>query len=69
MKIIFRKWWDNGNKLFSITNYNHAWKVNGIKPSIKFQTNGAKKGIDKCLDSALIIGYTIFNYVDFNYSK
>ena len=68
MKTIFQKWWNNGNKQFSIINYKKAWKENGNKPRIKFHWNGARKGIDSCFDATLIIGYTIFNYTNFNYN-
>ena len=69
MKKIFEKWWDNGSKYFGILNYKKSWKENGNKPRIYFHTNGAKKRNpkDTCLDVKLIVGYTIFNYTDFNY--
>ena len=68
MKTIFQKWWQNGNKQFCIINYKKGWKENGNKPRIKFKWNGARKGIDSCFDATLIIGYTIFNYTNFNYN-
>ena len=69
MKKIFEKWWDNESKYFGILNYKKSWKENGNKPRIDFYTNGAKKRNpkDTCLDVHLIVGYTIFNYTDFNY--
>lgn len=69
MKKVFEKWWDNESKYFGILNYKKSWKENGNKPRICFHTNGAKKRNpkDTCLDVHLIIGYTIFNYTDFNY--
>ena len=69
MKKVFEKWWDNGSKYFGIINYKKSWKENGNKPRIDFYTNGAKKRNpkDTCLDVHLIVGYTIFNYTDFNY--
>ena len=67
MKIIYEKWWDNGNKVFQITNYKKCWKEVGNKPRINFHTNGARKRKgDKCLDISLTIGYTVFNYCNFN---
>lgn len=43
MREIYRKWWDNGNKVFQIVNYRKGWKEVGNKPHISFHTNGAKK--------------------------
>lgn len=69
MKVIFEKWWDNGNKCFGIRNLKKSWKEIGNKPRMSFFTNGAKKGNpkDTCLDIHLILGYTIINYTNFNY--
>jgi hypothetical protein len=67
MKEIYEKWWDNGNKVFQITNYKKVWKGVGNPPLFRFRTNGAKKkNGDKCLDVFLEIGYTVFNYTNFN---
>ena len=67
MKVLIEKWWDKGNKTFTIINYKEAWKENGNKPRLSFRTNGARKRKgDSCLDVQLIIGYTIINYVNFN---
>lgn len=66
MKKIFDKWWDKDTKNFSIINYKDSWN----KPRIDFHHNGAKKkNGDKCFDASLIIGYTIFNYTNFNLQK
>lgn len=63
MKIIFEKWWDKGTKVFSITNYRKAWK----KPRISFFENGGrKKKGNTCFDVQLIVGYTLFNYCNYN---
>jgi len=69
MKKVFEKWWDKDTKNFSINNYKEAWKENGNKPRLKFHTNGSKKKNEKdtCLDVSIIIGYTIFNYTNFNF--
>jgi len=69
MKTLFQRWWENGNRQFSINNYKKSWNENGNKPRIKFFTNGAKKKNkkDTCLDVTLIIGYTIINYTNFSY--
>lgn len=66
---ILEKWWNNDNKSFSIRNYKKWWKENGNKPRISLHTNGAKKNNkkDTCLDVSLIIGYTVFNYTNWNY--
>lgn len=67
MKTIFVKWWNKGNKCFSIINYKKVWKGLGISPLLRFRTNGAKKkNGDTCLDIHLEIGYTVFNYTNFN---
>lgn len=67
MKKIYEKWWDNGNKVFQITNYKKAWKAVGHPPLFRFRTNGARKeNGDNCLDVHLEIGYTVFNYTNFN---
>lgn len=67
MKKIYEKWWENGNKVFQITNYKKSWKEVGNPPLLRFRTNGARKNKgDKCLDVHLEIGYTVFNYTNFN---
>lgn len=67
MKEIFEKWWARGTKVFSITNYKKAWKENGNKPRLYLHHNGAKrKNGDTCFDISLIVGYTIFNYVNWD---
>lgn len=64
---IFEKWWAKGTKCFSIRNYKKFWKENGNKPRISFHSNGGKKkNGDKCLDVNLTVGYTIFNYTNFD---
>lgn len=70
MKIIFEKWWDKDTKYFSIINFKKSWKENGKKPRICFHHNGAKRSKgDKCFDASLIVGYTIFNYTNWNLQK
>ncbi len=67
MKAIFEKWWDNESKVFQITNYKKDWKEVGNPPLLRFRTNGAKKrNGDTCLDVHLEIGYTVFNYTNYN---
>lgn len=67
MKKIYEKWWDNGNKVFQITNYKKSWKEVGNPKLFRFRTNGAKKRKgDKCLDVHLEIGYIVINYCKFN---
>lgn len=67
MKIIFEKWWKNATKSFSIINYKKSWKEVGNPPLLRFRTNGAKKkNGDNCLDVHLEIGYTVFNYTNWN---
>lgn len=64
---IFEKWWANNTKCFGIRNYRSEWKKIGNRPRISFNTNNAKKkNGDICLDISIIIGYTIFNYTNFN---
>lgn len=64
---IFERWWANHTKCFGIRNYRNKWKKIGIKPRPLFRTNNAKKkNGNTCLDVHLIIGYTIFNYTNFN---
>ena len=70
MKILYEKWWDNGNKVIQIINYKSAWKENGNKPRIKLYENGGRKSKgDSCFDINLIVGYTVFNYCNFNLNK
>ena len=70
MNKIFEKWWDKGNKCFSIYNYKQEWKSIGKKPKLKLMSNGAKrKRGDKCLDVILILGYIVVNYTDFNLQR
>ena len=67
MKKVLEKWWDHDNKVFNINNYKESWKKHGNPPLFEFRTNGAsKKAGDKCLDASLTIGYTVFNYTNFN---
>ncbi len=70
MKIIYEKWWDRDTKVFSVINYKDAWKQNGNKPRLKiFENGGRRKNGDKCFDIHLIIGYTIFNYCNYDLNK
>ncbi len=67
MKVIYKKWFGNTSRVFSIINYKDSWKKNGNKPRIEFFENGGRrKNGDKCFDVHLIIGYTIFNYCNYN---
>lgn len=67
---IFEKWWAKNTKCFSIRNHKKSWKANGNKPRISFHHNGGKKkNGDKCLDVKLTVGYTIFNYTNFDLQK
>nr|DAV25159.1 MAG TPA: hypothetical protein [Caudoviricetes sp.] len=67
MKRIFEKWWDNDTKVFQINNYKKAHKEWGGKPRFTIHSNGAKKkNGDKCLDISIWIGYTCFNYIDWD---
>jgi hypothetical protein len=67
MKKIFEHWWDNGNKVFQITNYKNAWKEVGNKPRLLLHENGGRRrNGDSCFDISLIVGYTIINYTNFN---
>lgn len=67
MKVIYKKWFGNTSRVFSIINYKDSWKKNGNKPKIEFFENGGRrKNGDKCFDVYLIIGYTIFNYCNYN---
>lgn len=70
MRIIYEKWFNKGNKCFSIINYKESWK--GIyRPFFTFTTNGAsrKNKQDTCLDVQIVIGFTVFNYVNFDFNK
>lgn len=67
MKIIFEKWWKNGTKVFQIVSHKKSWKKVGNKPRFALYENGGrKKKGDNCFDITLIIGYTIFDYTNFN---
>ena len=70
MKILFEKWWCNNTKVFQITNYKELWKENGTKPMLKlFHNGGKKKNGDIVFDISLIVGYTIFNYTDWDLQR
>ena len=70
MKTIIQFWWKNQTKVFQITNYRKAWKEAGNKPRLCAHNNGGKrKNGDKCFDATLIIGYTIFNYANFDLQR
>ena len=65
--VIFEKWWNKGTKCFSIRNNKKFWKEVGNKPRIGFWHNGAKKkNGDTCFDVHLVLGYTVFNYTNFD---
>lgn len=67
MSIMIDKWFDHGNKNFSIINYKNVWKEVGNKPKLEVRTNGGKKRRgDKCLDIILTIGYVVINYTNFD---
>ena len=68
---IFQKWWDNGNKQFSIRWYRKWWKENGVGMIWRFRTNGAKKSrpTDTCFDMYLELGYLVINYTNFDYQN
>ncbi len=70
MKGICEKWWKNHTKVFQITNYKEDWKKVGNKPRFCIFTNGGKRSKgDKCYDWTMILGYTIFNYTNFDLQK
>lgn len=67
---ILEIWWKNNTKCFSIRNHRKSWKKYGNKPRLLLHHNGAKrKKGDKCFDISLIVGYTIFNYTNFDLQK
>lgn len=70
MKKILEKWWDNHYKSFTIINYKTDWIENKVAPRISYHTNKAKiiNG-DTCFDATLIIGYTVFNYTNWDLQK
>ena len=70
MKQIIEIWWKNGARCFGIRNYKKSWKENGNKPRFCVHSNGAKsENGDVCFDGSLIIGYTVFNYTNFDLQK
>lgn len=70
MKKIVEFWWKRGTKVFQITSYKKSWKGGGNKPRVCVHSNGAKrKNGDKCFDVSLIIGYTVFNYTNFDLQR
>ena len=66
---IYHKWWDKGNKQFSIRWMRPWWGKNGVGQIWRFRTNGASKSrpTDTCLDVYLELGYLVFNYTNFHY--
>ena len=70
MKVILKKWWDKSTKSFTIVNYKKSWKKNGNKPRILLHHNNGKLiNGDTCFDISLIVGYTIFNYTNWDLQK
>ena len=70
MRKIFEFWWRNDTNVFQATNYKKSWKECGNKPRLFVYSNGGKrKNGDKCFSVTLIIGYTIFNYTNFDLQK
>ena len=68
---LFQKWWDKGNKQFSIHCYYSSWSKNGTGMRWGYRTNGAKKSNprDTCLDVYLELGYIVINYTNFALQK
>jgi hypothetical protein len=67
MKKVYERWWAGGNKVFQINNYRESWIKEGNKPRLLLHSNGARrKNGDSCYDISLIVGYTIFNYTNFD---
>ena len=61
------KWWLNDTKCIQLISFKRAWKENGIKPRLSIHTNGAKKKRgDTCFSFTIIIGYLMFNYMNWN---
>ena len=77
---IFEKWFDNGSKIISITNWKYIRRQNRIEypndPDVNtkrkwgIHTNGSKRGNPRhsCLDVTLYLGHLSINYVNFNYN-
>lgn len=62
MNILYKKWWDNGNKVFQIINYKQGWKTNGSPPKFKIRVNK----YNEFTDVTIILGFLVFNYVNLN---
>lgn len=63
MKIIFEKWWNNGNKIIQLISYKDSW----VKPDFWIHENGArKKNGDKCFSFNINFFYWHFGYTNFN---
>ena len=60
-------WWNNGNKLISVGFHPNWWRCRG--GWFDAYTNGAKKGVDKCLDVNIHFCLFNFTYTNFSYNK
>ena len=70
MNILFEKWWKKNTKYFSIINRKEVWKKVGNKPRFCIHENGGRKrNGDKVFDLNIIIGYTIFNYTNWDLQR
>lgn len=76
---IFEKWFGKGkSKLIFITNFKEIRKQNridypndpdvNVKREWGIRTNGARRGIDSCLDITIDIGHISIGYTDFDYA-
>jgi hypothetical protein len=75
---IINYWFDNGNKFFGVYNWKKIRERNikefgkqdpdyNTKRRWGIRTNGAKKGIDTCLDLTIDLGHIEINYINFKY--
>jgi len=69
IKIIFQKWWDDGNKQISLINYKDPW-TEGTGRIFRIRNNRAKRNSkDTCFDFTIEFGYLIFSYTNFAFNK
>lgn len=72
-------WWRNDTRTLNIRNFRKIRKANkaefGDDPDINtkrkwgIRTNGAVKGIHRCLDWTLSLGHIEINYINWTYNE
>ncbi|TVY09873.1 hypothetical protein [Paenibacillus cremeus] len=76
---IFELWWKKNTRTLNISWFRGIRKENkrlypddsdaNTEAQWGISTNGARKGIDSCLDWTLSLGHLEINYINWNYNR